>query len=281
VGSQKAAAGSQQAAAGGADAKNSATTGADAKDSSATGTSFLVTGGNDGIGLATVKELARAGGKVFLGSRSLEKGQAALAEIEANLRGRVTVVEIDITQPASVAAAVEKIKAAGGLDVLVNNAGNGFFGRDQNPTKLDITAVQEAMNVNFFGTVRVTDALLPLLTSAKSAVVFVTTDMASNSFMASKVGNSHFPASLNLVAYNTSKAALNSYSVAVALAFPKLKVNAVTPGYTATKLNGFGKHAPGARTSEQAAALIAFYAIVTDKTPTGKFFGADHTPFNW
>lgn len=84
----------------------------------------------------------------------------------------------------------------------------------------------------------------------------------------------------HVVAYNTSKAALNSYTVALASVWPEAKINAVTPGtllsqlppsdsvlgYTSTKLNGFGQ---GAKTTAQGAAVITKYAVVDQDGPTG------------
>ena len=74
---------------------------------------------------------------------------------------------------------------------------------------------------------------------------------------------------LHVVAYNTSKAALNSYTVALASVWPEAKINAVTPGYTSTKLNGFGQ---GAKSTAQGAAVITKYAVIDKDGPTGKFF---------
>jgi len=240
-------------------------------------TSFLVTGGNDGLGFEVVKQLALVG-KVFLGSRSVEKGQAAVEKLEAALQANVTVVQLDITNADSVTAAVATITAAGGLDVLVNNAGVGNLDKIplQKPGTCDLSVLQSCMETNYFGTIRITNALIPLLSaSSKPGIVFVTSDMASTTLMATSIGNpKSFLNHVHFVAYNSSKAALNSYVVAIAATFPTFKVNAVTPGYTATKLNGFGAAGPGAKTPEQGAAIIAKYAVIGDETPTGKFFSS-------
>jgi len=233
-----------------------------------------VTGGNDGLGLEVVKQLA-AVGKVFLGSRSVEKGQAAVEKMDEALRSRVIVVQLDSTNEDSVKAAVATIAAAGGLDVLVNNAGAGALDKIamQKPGTCDISVLQFCMDTNFFGTIRVTNAMMPLLTaSSKPGIVFVSSDMGSTALMATTIGNPKHPLNnLHFVGYNTSKAALNSYVVAMAASFPKIKMNAVTPGYTATKLNGYGAGIPGAKKPDEGAAIITKYAIIGDDTPTGKF----------
>jgi len=242
-----------------------------------TGTTFLVTGGNDGIGFEVVKQLA-AVGKVFLGCRSVEKGEAALAKLDDALKARVAVVQLDTTSEDSVKAAVATITAAGGLDVLVNNAGAGALDKvaQQKPSTCDFNVVQFCMDTNFFGTMRITNALIPLLSASPNpGIVFVTSDMASTTLMATAIGNPKSPLNhVHWVAYNSSKAALNSYVVAMAASFPKIKINAVTPGFTATKLNGYGKGATGAKTPEQGAAIITKYAVIGDETPTGKFLSS-------
>jgi NAD(P)-dependent dehydrogenase (short-subunit alcohol dehydrogenase family) len=235
---------------------------------------FLVTGGNDGLGFEVVKQLA-AVGKVFLGCRSKEKGNAAREKLAEALKHQVTVVQIDSTNEESVKAAVATITAAGGLDVLINNAGLGNLDKTalQKPGTCDLSVIQSCMDTNFYGTIRVTNAMLPLLNaSGRAGIVFVSSDMASTTLMATTVGNPQSPLNhVHFVAYNTSKAALNSYVVAMAASFPKIKMNSVTPGYTATKLNGFGHGAPGAKTPDVGAGIIAKYAILGDDTPTGKF----------
>ena len=74
----------------------------------------LITGGNGGIGYAMCKLLARDHGcYVYMGSRSLERGEAAAAELiqaEPAIEGKVTVVQVDVTDAASIAACAEAMK---------------------------------------------------------------------------------------------------------------------------------------------------------------------------
>ncbi|MER6941765.1 SDR family NAD(P)-dependent oxidoreductase, partial [Nocardioides sp. NPDC000441] len=78
----------------------------------------LITGANKGIGFETARQLTDAGYDVFVGARDVERGEKAAAEIGARF------VRLDVTDDASVAAALAGIEeAAGRLDVLVNNAG--------------------------------------------------------------------------------------------------------------------------------------------------------------
>jgi len=85
----------------------------------------LVTGGSQGIGEAIVRKLAEHGAKVLLGDIQQEKGMA----LAASLGEAVSFVALDVTDPESWTAAIaEAVERHGGLDVLVNNAGNGTGG---------------------------------------------------------------------------------------------------------------------------------------------------------
>ena len=78
----------------------------------------LVTGGNRGLGLEAGRQLVAQGLTVVLGSRNADRGAAAAGEIGAE------TVQLDVTEPASAAAAVDEVlRRHGRLDVLVNNAG--------------------------------------------------------------------------------------------------------------------------------------------------------------
>ena len=95
------------------------------------GLPVFVTGGNSGIGLALCKQLvADHGCRVFLGSRSLERGEAALQEIANKATGSVELVQCDTGDDASVQQASkcvkEKLGGEGKLFAIVNNAGTGL-----------------------------------------------------------------------------------------------------------------------------------------------------------
>ncbi|KAJ7809040.1 hypothetical protein B0H14DRAFT_1502706 [Mycena olivaceomarginata] len=98
--------------------------------------------------------------------------------------------------------------------------------------------------------------------------------MASNGLMAGPNGFLH-----QAVAYNTSKAAANSYTIALAheLKGEGIKVNAATPGFTTTKLNGF---APGGKTAEQGAQMLAEWALLGKEGKIGLFVN-DAGEFPW
>lgn len=229
----------------------------------------LVTGANDGIGFEVAKQLAQKGYSVILCARSHEKGKAAVEKILAEVpSSSVTFVPLEINNAMSVAAAAKRVEQHLGqkpLDVLVNNAGIGHMDKfpKQRASVVDLDLVRDCFETNFFGTIEVTKAFVPLLIKADVPVIVnVSTDMAST-------GNQARPeAGMHVVAYNTSKAALNSFTVALAHDLKNAKVNAVTPGYTSTKLNGFS----GPKSTADGAALIVKYATLDKDGPTCKFF---------
>src|SRR5579862_53218 len=90
----------------------------------------LITGANKGIGLQIAKDLAAHGLTVLIGSRNLEKGEAAAKSIGPDARA----VRLDVTDQASIAATAKCIRSEfGRLDVLVNNAGIAYAGEPGAP----------------------------------------------------------------------------------------------------------------------------------------------------
>src|ERR1700749_2257708 len=84
----------------------------------------LITGANRSIGLETAKQLSKKGLFVYLGTRDLEKGNAAVKELNENGYENIKAIEIDVTKPESVLAAAKQVEnEQGKLDILINNAG--------------------------------------------------------------------------------------------------------------------------------------------------------------
>ena len=128
----------------------------------------LITGANKGIGFAAARELGRAGHTVLLGARDPGRGAAAAAAL-AGQGLDVRFVRLDVTDPATIAAAAELIEAEyGRLDILINNAG---ISRDRPhpPDELPVAALREIYETNVFGVVAVTNAMLPLLRKSPAA----------------------------------------------------------------------------------------------------------------
>ena len=198
------------------------------------------------------------------------------AKLQAEGLKNIKFVQLDVTQPRSIQSAKEHIESEHGkLDVLVNNAGIGRMDADQNATTVDISVVRETMEANFFGLIQTTTAFVPLLRKAAHAVILnVSSDMASNEAQARPDAGLHF------AAYNTSKAAANSYTIALSHELRKdgINVNAVTPGFTTSKLNLF---TPGGKTLEEGALCLLPFALLDKEGPTGKFFDSNGKEYPW
>jgi NAD(P)-dependent dehydrogenase (short-subunit alcohol dehydrogenase family) len=182
----------------------------------------------------------------------------------------VGFVEIDLVRPESIQAAASLIhNDFQRLDVLVNNAGISDPG-DGPPSKADIGAVRRVMDTNFFGTLMVTQAMLPLLhKSASGRVVNVSSGLGSLTLN----GDPDWEfAHVKRMGYNTSKAAVNMLTVQLAyeLRETSIKVNSADPGFTATDLNGHR----GYQSVEQGAAEAIRLALLPDDGPTGGFFNS-------
>jgi NAD(P)-dependent dehydrogenase (short-subunit alcohol dehydrogenase family) len=236
-------------------------------------TTTLITGANKGIGFATARQLIAVGHTVYVGARDAERGQQAAAELGAGARP----VLIDVTDDASVAAAAKTIEAAGGLDVLVNNAGIEARTADNSVLgAADLTAdmARQLFETNVFGVVRVTHAFLPLLRrSAAPVIVNVSSGLGS-------LAAASDPAELGYgypgVEYPASKAAVNMITVQFAKAFGDMRINAADPGFTNTDLNG----RTGTQTADQGAEIIVRLAQTGPDGPTGRFFSA-RGPVAW
>jgi NAD(P)-dependent dehydrogenase (short-subunit alcohol dehydrogenase family) len=191
-------------------------------------TTTLITGANKGLGYETARRLLEAGHTVWMGSRDTERGQRAADA----LGGRF--VQLDVTSDASVADAVETITAAGGLDVLINNA--GITGSRNEVADLTGSDALEVYNTNVVSVVRTTHAFLDVLRqSTAPTIVNVTSGLGSfDAVHNTDRIESHVVAPL----YNSSKSAVTMLTVQYAKAFPEIRINAADPGYTATDLNG-------------------------------------------
>ena len=238
----------------------------------------LITGANKGIGYEVARQLGQDHGMtVLVGARDAGRGRAAADKLTA-LGVDARAVELDVTDPANVAAAARQIERdfGGKLDVLVNNAGVSL--EYAPPSQTDLEKFRATHETNVFGPLVVTKAMLPLLKRAAAGrVVNVSSGLGS----LTQNGDPAWEyAKVKLVAYNSSKAALNMQTVLFAAELAAegspVKVNSADPGYTATDLNNH----TGPRTVEEGARAAVRLATLPADGPTGGFFD-ENGPVPW
>ncbi|WP_432933044.1 SDR family NAD(P)-dependent oxidoreductase [Microbispora sp. CA-135349] len=218
-------------------------------------TTTLITGGNRGLGYEMARRLVEAGQTVWIGARDAENGRKAADRLGAGF------VQLDVTDDASVNAAVETLRAqAGHLDVLINNA--GILGEVTTPEDMTADQIRHVYETNVFGLVRVTHAFLPLLRAAAvPSVINVTSGLGSFTLTHDPERvESQYP----LAAYGSSKSAVTMLTMQYAKTITDVRFNAVDPGQTATEFTGNIGHSV-----EEGAEAAVRIATLGPDTPTG------------
>ncbi|MEV6618998.1 SDR family oxidoreductase [Streptomyces sp. NPDC051051] len=235
----------------------------------------LITGANKGIGYETARQLGEQGAVVLVGARDEVRGKQAAAALAD---GGITAVPVhlDVTDAARVAAAAAFVEQRyGRLDILVNNAGiaGAFTGAPSQARADDLRQVYET---NVFGVVTVTHAMLPLLRRSQGGrIVNMSSHLGSLALNADPASPT---AGVNMIAYQSSKTALNAITLAYAkeLRDTPIKVNAAHPGVVATDINGHR----GQRTPAQGAVIAVRLALLDAAGPSGASLSQDG-PVPW
>ena len=235
----------------------------------------LVTGANQGIGLQIAKDLVAHGFTVLIGSRDFERGEAAAKEVGPDARA----LQLDVTNRASITAAAERVRNEfGRLDVLVQNAaisntrklpGQSIeeYAKTTRPSNVSLDEMRAVWDTNVFGVLAVYQAMLPLLRETPGARI-VNVSSGVGSLTTNSDPAFHYRAIFGPV-YPASKTALNALTLAMALELDPegIKVNAVSPGFTKTNLNGYA----GTETVEEGAREAVRVALLGRDGPTGRF----------
>jgi NAD(P)-dependent dehydrogenase (short-subunit alcohol dehydrogenase family) len=244
----------------------------------------LVTGANQGVGLQVAKELVAAGVTVLVGSRNLERGEVAAKEIGPG----AIALQLDVTDAASIAAAAMRIRNEfGRLDLLVNNAGisktidrelgSPEYAASSRASNASLDEVRAVWEVNVFGVLAVYQAMLPLLRESSDArIVNVSSGVGSLTTNADPTYAYH---AMYGPIYPASKAALNAITLAmmVELESTDIKVNLVSPAFTATNLNGYA----GTESVEDGSREVVRVALLGPDGPTGTFTRWENATIPW
>jgi len=190
---------------------------------------ILVTGASSGLGLATAKALQAQGHTVYGTSRDLKK----IKDVSFK------PLAMDVTDDASVNAAIDQIiKAEGKIDVLINNAGNGITGPLY---AMPVDTAKKQFEVNFFGVVRVSSAVLPGMIEKKQGLVINIGSLAGL-FGLPYQG-----------LYSASKFAIEGYSESLRMELQNtgIKVSVVNPGDFKTDFTASREKVPFTLKNEQ------------------------------
>ncbi|WP_029294226.1 SDR family oxidoreductase [Chryseobacterium hispalense] len=231
----------------------------------------LITGANRSIGLETAKQLSEKGLFVYVGSRNLAKGEKTVKELTAQGFQNIKAIEIDVTNPESIAKAKSIVEnEQGKLDILINNA--GILGvNPQTASETSVTDIREVFDTNFFGVINVTQTFLDLLRKSDSPRISnITSGLGSLTLHSDSEWKYYH---VKTAAYGPSKSALNAYTITLAYELRELpfKVNVIDPGYTATDFNGYS----GPGSVESAASFIVKHTLTDENGPTGQYFSND------
>jgi NAD(P)-dependent dehydrogenase (short-subunit alcohol dehydrogenase family) len=183
----------------------------------------LVTGSSSGMGYETAITLARAGIHTYASMRNLKKSKT-ITEMASTENLPLQVIQLDVNDDSSVKDAIYKIvKEKERIDVLVNNAGYGLFGSLED---ISLEEIKAQFETNFFGVIRVTQLVLPLMREQKSGTI------VNVSSVGGRIG---FPA---LSAYQSTKFALEGLSESISYELEPfgIRVVIIEPGFIRTNI---------------------------------------------
>ena len=249
------------------------------------GKTAIISGVGPGMGRDVALQLAEHGADLVLGARNVERVESVAAEVRA-LGRRAEVVRLDITDAASCAGAVEVATTAlGRVDVLVNNAFRDVTRRTFEDS--DLSDYRKAMDVNLFGTLQMTHAVVPAMKAQGDGRIIMINSMSAHRIQPL------------FGAYTASKAALESATKTLAMELGPhgIRVNGIHPGYIwgdsvqwyfqhladergVTAEDVYREVADGAALrylppSEEIAGSVLFFASDLSKPVTGQSLGVD------
>lgn len=230
----------------------------------------LITGANKGIGFETALQLGKEGITIIAAARNKEKGLAAVEKLKKEGID-AEFLQLDVDNNADIKNAFDYISSKyGKLDILINNAGVQLESGDwATNTSADVTdkVLHETLDTNFFNVVKLTNTLLPLIRKSEAGRIVNLSSILGSLGLHSDPNSPIY--SSKLFAYDTSKTALNSYTIhlAAALAGTKIKVNSAHPGWVKTDM---GSDAAPMEIPDGAKTSVAL-ALLDEDGPSGKY----------
>jgi NAD(P)-dependent dehydrogenase (short-subunit alcohol dehydrogenase family) len=236
----------------------------------------FITGGNRGLGLQTARELGRQEITVVLGVRDLSKAQPAVKALQDE-GINPEIIRLDVADASTYRDVFKFFEGGyGRLDILVNNAGVWLEGPPpkvaqpggNRTSTLPDEVLRKTFETNFFGTVALTQQLLPLLRKSVAGRIVNVSSIQGSLTLQSDSSSPIYP--YKVFAYDTAKAALNSFTIHLAheLKDTPIKVNSAHPGWVKTDMGGGDASleiSEGGKTS-------AWLATLPADGPTGGFF---------
>ncbi len=230
----------------------------------------LITGGNRGLGYESALQLADQVATVIITGRDKAQLETAVKNWPSKTTQLDTIV-MDVEDSNSILSAAEYVaNKYGKLDILMNNAGvilEGTWGQNSTLTA-EMSVIKRTFDINYFGLIEVTNAFLPLVRKSDQGRIVNVSSILGSLDTQSDAESPFAP--VKVLAYNSSKSAVNSYTVhlAEALKDTNIKVNAAHPGWVKTELGT--QDAPmeivdGAKTQVE-------LALLGEDGPTGGFF---------
>ena len=213
----------------------------------------IVTGGNTGIGFGCAKVFCQAGMRVVIAARRKEKGEAAAAELNAMGKGECTFFQCDVSDPDQVKALVEfAVERYGRLDTMVNNAGYNPIHMDA--CDMSIESYQRVLGTNLMGEFYGCKFAIPYLRKTKGSIINMSSIIG---IVGNTTGNSNYAA---------AKGGVSSLTKVMAVEWAQrgIRVNAIAPGFFATKQNAALLFKPDGSPTPRTGKILA-------ATPMGRF----------
>ena len=202
----------------------------------------IITGASKGLGFETALQLGKKGFTVIVTARTQQKSDEAAKKLKTKDIDALGV-QLDVNSSKDINSLVSFLNERfGKLDILVNNAGvqldfPGFMPGNSTET-ISMEILKQTFETNFFAPIALTQKLLPLLKKSDAGRIVNVSSIMGSLALHADAGSPIY--GIKLLAYNSSKTALNQFTLhlAEALKDTLIKVNSAHPGWVKTDLGG-------------------------------------------